>query len=534
MEQDFTYVITKKTDREAAKELSKIIKEAKKKNSVIKCFKIGNYLIYRIYKNQKKYIEHRTHTVIEEKNHYFEFNLKDFSILNSDILKNILEEFDFETINSKDDISFGENFEIFGKGKIDSLICYDKLNDRLNVGKFGDSSLFILKGPSSSSIITNSEEVRTLLEDKYKTYGRLNGIDVLYEVENGTISKRHDIKDKVEEKKEEIPVEGKKENIEEIPENTNVMDLLSTPKKTNPKAIALLNRGEFLTDKVYSINPSLERDDEIRELEKYLMIPKKGVLIVGKTGVGKTSVVEGLAFKIRSSDVCDRLKDKKIFSISISSLMSGTKYRGDLEEKIEQLCNYITEQNDIILFLDEIHAGINDNNYESPSLGIADIIKPYISNRGLKVKGITTDEEFEMLRGSDAFLRRFNILEIKELEHDKLIKILIDHIYFNEFDIDINMKEEEIQRLCDIIIRLSSRRPKFVYKERSNPDSSINIIDNCFAYLIVSNIKSASYKDFIEGILNNKNLSISEFDTSMLALPEDDTERAKIIQLAKK
>ena len=93
--------------------------------------------------------------------------------------------------------------------------------------------------------------------------------------------------------------------------------------------------------------------------------------------------------------------------------------------------------------------------------------------------------------------------------------------------------EEEIQKLCDIIIRLSSRRQKFVYKERSNPDSSINIIDNCFAYLMVNNIKSAGYKDFIEGILNNRNLSISEFDTSMLSIPEEFEERAKIIKLEK-
>ena len=213
---------------------------------------------------------------------------------------------------------------------------------------------------------------------------------------------------------------------------------------------------------------------------------------------------------------------------------AGTRYRGDLEEKVEKLCNYIKNHPEIILFFDEMHAGINDNNYESGAVGISDIIKPYISRGELKVIGITTDEEFEILRTSEAFLRRFNILEVEELDTKKIITILKEHIYFNEFDIDICMTEEEIIRLCNIIIKLSKRKPKYTYKERSNPDSSINIIDNCFAHIMINNIKAATYDDFINGIINNKNLNISEYDLPMLKKEIKNEETAKIIKLTKK
>ena len=519
MQKDYIFIISEKNNYDTQRRISKFIKNNKKNYPYVKRLNIGNYSIYRLYKTNEKYNEHRTYTTTDNREYFMEIDFSDFSLFGIEIIKDIIDNTDFDSLPEKDKIILEERFSY---SDVENMIYYDKKIKKLFLGKFDELSKIYTLTDNKGMIITNSEVLREELNDFYEEKQILNGQNTLYEVEKNGSLIRYDL------------VEGKEEKAIEKEEITPTqIDLTKTSPTTNSTILSLLKKGEFLTDRVYSLNPSIERNEEIEELEKNLMIPKKGVLLVGKSGVGKTAIVEGLAYKIRSNEVCNRLKNKKIFSISIPSLIAGTKFRGDLEEKIEKLCDYLKGHPEIILFLDEIHAGINDNNYESSSVGIGDILKPYISRGDLKVIGITTDEELEELKKDDAFLRRFNILEIKELEKKKLIRILMEHIYFNEFEIDINMNEEEIQKLCNIIIKLSNRKQKFIYKERCNPDSSINIIDNCFAYLAMNNKNSAEYRDFIEGILKNKNLSITEFDMPMLGIEEKEKEKKKIIKLTK-
>lgn len=526
MDKDYAYIILERKNKESSKAITKILRNNKDKFKVVKHLDIGRYSIYRIYKSTEKYQEHKAHTIDENREHFLEMDFDSLDVIQADVIRRLILDTDFSEI--EDDSELAENILLNNlvNDEKKNFIYYDKKEGTLYLGKFGKSSpVFELKGEMGTTIITNSEFIKEKLKETFEVTSVINGEDVIYALSEDGILKRS------EAQKEEIiePEEPEEDFKPELPKEFRNF----TPRSTTGIE-SILKKGEFLTEEVYPLNPSLGREEEIRELEKNLMIPKKGVILVGKSGVGKTAIVRGLAYKIKTKEVCDKLKNKEIFSISTTSLIAGTKYRGDLEEKVEKLCSYIKTHPEIILFIDEIQAGINDNNYESNSLGIADILKPYISEGHLKMIGATTDEEFSSLKSNGAFLRRFNILEVEELDKEKLMKILIEHIYFNEFNIDINMSEEDIQKFCNIVIKLSHRKPKYIYKERSNPDSSINIIDSCFAYLAVNNIKSAKYKDFIDGIIDNKNLSITEFDYPMFGIIKvENNETTKIIKLTK-
>ena len=318
-----------------------------------------------------------------------------------------------------------------------------------------------------------------------------------------------------------MTVINKTDNIEDI--TTSINSKISYPKEVN-------KYGMILNENNYKYNPAIGRDEEIKDLEKNLLIPKKGVILVGKPGVGKTSIVEGLTYRIQNNLVCKALKDKVVLSSSVSNLVAGCKYRGDFEEKIDKLCNIITNNPNVILFLDEIHNSIGTGSGNDNKLDLANILKPYISNKNIKVIGCTTDYEIDNITSDLAFTRRFNLLEVKELDNRFTKEILKQMIYSNEFGIDVKLSEYELNLICDIIIKLSKRKIKYTYKPNNNPDASINILDYCLAYLALYDIEKPNFNDFINGIKDNKNLNLSELDTYLLSERDIDydKERSKI------
>ena len=285
-------------------------------------------------------------------------------------------------------------------------------------------------------------------------------------------------------------------------------------KKTNINdKIKIKNGVVILNENTYKINPENGKDEEIKELEKNILIPKKGVVLVGEPGVGKTSIVEGLVYKIQNNLVCNALKNKIIMSVNVSDLLSGTSYRGEFEKKLTDLCNYISDNPNIILFIDEMHNSIGAGRSDGQKIDMANILKPYISNKNLKVIGCTTREEFQNFSNDSAYRRRFNILDVQQLDYRYVKQILKEYIHNNEFNIKVDLSEYKIDYLCDLIIKLSKRKVKYVYASNNNPDASINILMYCFAYFAVTNIENPTLNDFIDGIKDNKNLSITEFDS---------------------
>lgn len=240
-----------------------------------------------------------------------------------------------------------------------------------------------------------------------------------------------------------------------------------------------------LTNQDFSFNPAVGREEEIKELEIALLTPNKSALIIGKPGVGKTALVEGLAYNIRIGNIPNKLKNKRIIKISTNSLIAGTIYRGAFEEKIKILMDKIKQDGNIILFIDEIHtimgAGANSNSAND----FANILKPYIDRGDDKIIGCTTEEEYEKyIQRDKALSRRFQKVMVEEPNITSLYNIICYTIKKLEITTDIkwNLSESITNLIIDKILYWTDEKHRNFKDERYNPEIAICILDNAFAY----------------------------------------------------
>ena len=210
-------------------------------------------------------------------------------------------------------------------------------------------------------------------------------------------------------------------------------DFKSTPDVvTSELSEDLLQMGSDVTLKAKQgkIDPIIGRDAEIeRVIEILCRKTKNNPVLIGEAGVGKSAIVEGLAQKIVSGDVPTLLKGKTIYSLDIGGLMAGTKYRGSMEEKLKNAIETIMTNQNIIVFIDEIHtlaqAG-SDKGETSP----ADMIKPYLARGELQTIGATTTDEYRKYIEQDKALeRRFQPIMVNPPTVDDTITILKEWIY---------------------------------------------------------------------------------------------------------
>ena len=157
------------------------------------------------------------------------------------------------------------------------------------------------------------------------------------------------------------------------------------------------------------------RDRELQQLLQTLCKKEKNnALLIGKAGVGKTALVEKLALKINQQDVPRILRNKTIFELSLSSIVAGTKYRGEFEEKFKKIIQKVIQAKDAILFIDEIHNLIGAGGAEG-AIDASNILKPYLARRDLTIIGATTiDEYYKYFEKDQAMNRRFAIIKLNE------------------------------------------------------------------------------------------------------------------------
>ena len=221
------------------------------------------------------------------------------------------------------------------------------------------------------------------------------------------------------------------------------------------------------------IDPLIGRQDEvISVMETVSRRKKNNVILVGEPGVGKTAIAEGLAKKIVDGDVPELIKDKEIWSIDITSMVSGAKYRGDFEERIKYVIDRMVEKENAIVFIDEIHmimgagsTGQGGNN------DAANILKPYLSSGELQVIGAITYEEYRTNFEKDrALMRRFMKLDVNEPSADDS-KLIIKGIqgYYEAFH-NVKYTEEAIEASVDLTVKYLHN--KFL------PDKAIDVIDS--------------------------------------------------------
>ena len=233
------------------------------------------------------------------------------------------------------------------------------------------------------------------------------------------------------------------------------------------------------------IDPVIGRDAETDVLKQILARRNKNnVLLVGDPGVGKTAVVEGLARRIakNKSDVPEYLKDHIIFSLDVGSLLAGSKYRGDFEERFKMILNALDQKTKCILFIDEAHMIVGAGTTQGGSVDLANLMKPILTKGNIKVIASTTWEEYRKFFEKDrALMRRFQRLQVGEPSNDTAIKILkgIKH-YYEKFH-----KCTITDEACEDAVDYSS---KFI-ADKKLPDKAIDVMDSACARLKLNNVK---------------------------------------------
>lgn len=267
---------------------------------------------------------------------------------------------------------------------------------------------------------------------------------------------------------------------------------------------------DFLTSKNYSSNPAIDRESEIENLEIALLTHSKSALIVGKPGVGKTAIVEGLAYKIITGQIPAAFKDKKILKINTSSIVSGCTLVGMFEEKVEKLMKYLTKHPDIILFVDEMHTAIGAGTGSKDGNDFANMLKPYLDRGSIKIIGATTEEEYyDYVKKDKAFDRRFQKITISEPEYNALIQIIEGTI--RSLEKETNKKWDFDNSISDMIIEhiasCTSKKHRVYNDKRYNPDMSISILETAFAISLLNDSESVTIEDISEAITRSEFLN---------------------------
>jgi len=263
--------------------------------------------------------------------------------------------------------------------------------------------------------------------------------------------------------------------------------------------------GTNLNNKVKNkdTDPVIGREKEISLIEEILCRrTKNNPLLIGEPGTGKTAIVEELAKRITEGKISSKLKNKKIISLDMASAVAGTKYRGEFEERMKKIIDEIEDNNDIILFIDEIHTLIGAGGAEG-AIDASNILKPALARGKIKCIGATTNEEYKKHFEKDKALeRRFQLIHIKEptIQETKNILLTIKPLYEQYHNVIV--KDE----IIDKIIELSE---KYLYN-RYRPDKQIDILDEVCSKASIKENNFKKNQTEINEIIEKKELYIKE------------------------
>lgn len=264
-------------------------------------------------------------------------------------------------------------------------------------------------------------------------------------------------------------------------------------KKGNTK-LELYNIGKDMSE-INSDDILVGREKELNLIiETLLRKNKNNPLLIGPAGVGKSAIIEELARRIKSGNVPNKLKDKKIVSLEMSSLVAGTKYRGEFEEKLNKVIKEIEENPEIIIFIDEIHTMANAGGAEG-AINASDILKPYLARGKVKIIGATTTNEYNKFIAKDkALSRRFEIIKINEPTIKETENILSKIRPSFEKHYNIKITDENIKKIVSLT-------DKYIL-DRFNPDKSIDLLDSVCAMKEVESTKEKDISKLKEKLLN--------------------------------
>jgi ATP-dependent Clp protease ATP-binding subunit ClpB len=288
------------------------------------------------------------------------------------------------------------------------------------------------------------------------------------------------------------------DNIEIIDVNFN--------DEVDPNSIIGLY-GEDLTKKKYVTNPAIARDDEIKKLIVVLLTPDKSALLVGKPGIGKTAIVEGLAYKIQNNDVPDALKGYRIIKINSTSLTGTMEINGREEMVISVLVDELKKTTKTILFIDEVHTLIGGRS--DGSLDLANILKPGLDRGDIKAIGATTTIEYETYVVRDrAFLRRFEKIDVLEPDEPTTVKILMGSLPRIEAQTGIKFKYNNYveNMLLESIVSATSEFKRIYGLSAMYPDIAFSVLGQAFSLALFDNKKEVDIVDVYNAIKTSKRI----------------------------
>lgn len=265
--------------------------------------------------------------------------------------------------------------------------------------------------------------------------------------------------------------------------------------------------GEDLTAKEYVTNPAIAREDEIQKMTIILLTPEKSALLIGKPGIGKTSIVEGLAYKIINNTVPDRLKGYRVVKMNSSSLLGKVRYEGREELIITILVEELKKMEKLILFIDEIHTLIGSK--DGGPMDLANILKPAIDRGMVKLIGATTDLEYSTYVVRDrAFLRRFDRVDVEEQDIPTTVEVLMKSLPKIEHQTGIKFKYNEYitKLLVESIVEATSEFKRVYGLGAMYPDIAFSVLTAAFSNALYNNKEHVEMIDVYNAIKNSKRI----------------------------
>lgn len=276
-----------------------------------------------------------------------------------------------------------------------------------------------------------------------------------------------------------------------------------------PNNISILEKyGENLLKREYVTNPAIARDEEIKQLILTLLTPEKSALLVGKPGIGKTAIVEGLAYRIKNNLVPEALKDYEIYKLNVTSLMGTTNLDGQTENRVELLVKELANRPKTIVFLDETHVLVNKEGAEN-GIDFANMFKAGLDRGEIKMIGATTTEEYESYILRDrAFLRRFQKIEVREASQDECVQILMGTYPKLEHKMNVKLAYTDFikEKIMRFIVEMTDEYKRIYEVASRYPDICITILSNAFTYALYDNESEVKIKHIYKAICNARNI----------------------------
>ena len=267
------------------------------------------------------------------------------------------------------------------------------------------------------------------------------------------------------------------------------------------------NYGEDLTKKEYVTNPAIARDDEIKKLIMVLLTPDKSGLLIGKAGIGKTAIVEGLSYMIQNNNIPVALQGYRVVKVNSTSLLGKINIAGKEEMVITLLVNELKSLGKIILFIDEVHTLIGGS-ADGP-MDLANILKPALDRGDIKVIGATTTEEYSTYIIKDrAFLRRFERIDVSEPDEKTTVEILYKSLPRIEKQTGIKMKYNEYVNtmLIESIVSATSEFKRVYGLSAMYPDVAFSVLSASFSQALYQNKEYVDVLDVYNAIKTSKRI----------------------------